>query len=114
VLRGDELLGHGENWMRKDSLVGTKLNVSFRVGIGGTSCMHGETLNHCNILVRKYHGNWSLRHGIIGRILLQTVFVSGYKAYIHILQTSAAPTHLFITVFVFIHKSLLQCTFCLH
>jgi len=32
--------------MRKDSLVGTKLDVWFRVGIGGTSFVHGETLNH--------------------------------------------------------------------
>jgi hypothetical protein len=103
VLRGDELLGNGENWMRKDSMVGTKLDVCFRLGLDGTSCMHGETLNHCKILVRKYHRKWSLRNGIIGRILLQTVFVSGCKAYIHILQTSA-PTNLFITVFIFIHK----------
>jgi hypothetical protein len=103
VLRGDELLGNGENWMRKDTLVGSKLDICFRVGIGGTSFLHGETLNCCNILVRKYHGNWSLRNGVIVRILLHTVFVSGYKAYIHILQTSA-PTHLFITVFIFIHK----------
>jgi len=73
--------------------------------------MHGETLNYCNILVRKYHGKWSLRNGIIGRILLWTVFVSSYKAYIHILQTSA-PTHIFIIVFIFIHKLLLQCTLC--
>lgn len=88
--------------MRKDSLVGTKLDVWFRVGIGGTSFMHGETLNHCNILVRTYHRKWSLRNGQNGRILLQTVFISGYEAYLHILQTSA-PTHLFITVFIFIH-----------
>jgi hypothetical protein len=63
--------------------------------------MHGETLNHCNILVRKYHRKRSLRNGIIGRILLQFLLVVIKLTFTfcrHLLQ----PIYLLLCLFLYL------------